>query len=440
VILALLVAGLHAATPAAQGARFQGAPHVVPDTLLVVTLAEAIRRATSLDPDYVRAVGQVADAEWGRRAARLAFIIPSLTVSTDATKYSTEFFNVGTGQQQSRAVNARLNAGYEIFSSLKFSDLTSTAADLEGAQAGELDQRFRTALLTESDYYGVLRSRELSRVAAERLRRAQEQLGVARARVVSGAEVQSDSLQLVLEVTQSRISLVRQESALRIARLQLGRRIGAPTAVDAAPIDSVVPELAIGLPEAISAALDQGPLYRQARASERAAAADLRGLRGSYLPSVSLNAANTRFDDSFFPAARVVSAITLTVSLPLWDLGQREIGITRARVAHDVARAVRSDLERGVVRDVTEGFDAYETARQTIELAGVAFVAAREHFRVQDLRYRSGATTILDLLDAQFSLTQAEAEVVQARYAARLALAGIEVLLGRRLSPNKDVP
>jgi outer membrane protein len=435
VILALLVAGLHAATPA-----LQGAPRAAPDTLPVVTLAEAIRRATSLDPDYVRAVGQVDNAESGRRAARLAFIIPSLSVSTDATKYSTEFFNVGTGQLQSAAVNGRLNAGYELFSVRKFSDLTGAAAALEGAQAGELDQRFRTALLIESDYYGVLQARELSRVAAERLRRAQEQLGVARARVVSGAEVQTDSLQLVLEVTQSRIGVVRQESALRVARLQLGRRIGAPTAVDAAPIDSVVPELPIRLPEAVSAALDQGPLYRQARASERAAAAELRGLRGNYLPSANLSASNTRFDDSFFPSARVVSSITLTVSLPIWDLGQREISLTQARVARDVARAVRSDLERGVLRDVTEGFDAYETARQTIELTGVALVAARENFRVQELRYRSGATTILDLLDAQFRLTQAEAEVVQARYAARLALAGLEVLLGRRLSPNKDLP
>jgi len=59
---------------------------------------------------------------------------------------------------------------------------------------------------------------------------------------------------------------------------------------------------------------------------------------------------------------------------------------------------------------------------------------------VQQARYRAGASTILDLLDAQAGLTEAQAEVVQARYAARLALAGLEAILGRRLFSDKDHP
>jgi outer membrane protein TolC len=52
---------------------------------------------------------------------------------------------------------------------------------------------------------------------------------------------------------------------------------------------------------------------------------------------------------------------------------------------------------------------------------------------VQDQRYRAGAATILELVDAQVQLTQAGADVVQTRYATRLALAGLESILGRRL-------
>ena len=48
-------------------------------------------------------------------------------------------------------------------------------------------------------------------------------------------------------------------------------------------------------------------------------------------------------------------------------------------------------------------------------------------------RYREGATTILDLLEAQVALSEAEAALVQARFATRLALAQIEALLGRRV-------
>jgi len=69
-------------------------------------------------------------------------------------------------------------------------------------------------------------------------------------------------------------------------------------------------------------------------------------------------------------------------------------------------------------------------------MVGVA--VSTETYRVQGARYREGETTILDLLEAQVALSQSEAELVQARYAARLALSHIEARLGRRLfqDPN----
>ncbi|MGH7713428.1 MAG: TolC family protein, partial [Gemmatimonadaceae bacterium] len=62
---------------------------------------------------------------------------------------------------------------------------------------------------------------------------------------------------------------------------------------------------------------------------------------------------------------------------------------------------------------------------------GVA--VSTENYRVQRARYREGATTILDLLEAQVALSEAEASLVQSRFATRLALAQIESLLGRRV-------
>jgi multidrug efflux system outer membrane protein len=416
----------------------RGAP--AQEAVPTVTLTEALHRAIRLDPDYVRAVGQIDNAEWGRRAARLAFIIPALTAQLDATRYSAEFFNLGTGQPQSSAVTATLAGSYEIFRYSKFTDLSATQADLEGAQASALQQRFRTAFQVESSYYGVLATQALYRVAQERLRRAEEQLAVGRARVVSGAAVQSDSLQLKVEATRGQIDLARANTLLQVAQLELGRRVGERGPVAAAPPDSAPPlELPITLADAVAEALHQGPQYLAARATERRAGALLSGVKGEYLPSVELSGANQTFDSKFFPTARNISSVTLTVKLPLWDLGQREIAVTQARVDRDVSRAIREDLERGALRDVTEAYEAYRTARATVDLSRTALGAASENFRVQDARYRSGATTIVELLDAQITLTQAEADVVQADFTTRQALAGLEVILGRRLFPNKDV-
>jgi outer membrane protein len=406
-----------------------------------VTLDQAIARAARLDPNYVRALGQVDNAEWGRRAALAVFVLPSLGVSIDATRYSTEFFNIGTGRNQSDAVNATFQASYDLFNARKLADLGRTRAELESADAGELEQRFRSALLTEADYYDVLQNQELARVAADRTRRAEEGLGIARARVVSGAAVQSDSLQLVLELTQARTDQLRRDAALRVARLQLGRRVGEAGPVDAEPVDTApAPELPLGLDEAVQLAVTQGPQYRAARAGERAAAALLKAERGQYLPQVTLLGTHVRFDDSFFPSARNVSSIALSVSLPIWDDGRRELAISQARVNRDVSRAIREDLERAARPDVTQAYEAYVTARATAALSSTGVLVAQENYRVQESRYRAGSTTILDVLDAQIRLTQSEADLVQARYAARLALAGLEAILGHRLFTNRNVP
>ncbi len=411
------------------------------DSLPRVTLDQAIARATRLDPNYVRALGQVDNAEWGRRAAIAVFVLPSLSASIDATRYSTDFFNIGTGVPQNSSIIATLQARYELFSGRKFADLGRTAAELEGAEATELQQRFQSALQTESDYYSVLQNQELGRVARERIRRAGEGLAIARARVTSGAAVQSDSLQLTLELTQARLDQLQLDAALRVAQLQLGRRIGDAGPVDAAPLDTLpAADLPLPLPEAVEMAVRQGPQYRAARASERAAAAALRAERGAYLPQVAVTATHTRFDVKFFPGARNVSSIALGVTLPIWDDGRREIVVTQARVNRDVSRAIREDLERAARRDVTAGYEAYRTAQATTALSRTAVLVAKENYRVQESRYRAGATTILDVLDAQVRLTQAEADLVQSRYAARLALAGLEAILGHRLFTNRNVP
>ncbi|HEY6092602.1 MAG TPA: TolC family protein [Gemmatimonadales bacterium] len=413
-----------------------------PDSLPQITLTEALQRAAQLDPNYVSALGQVDNAAWARRNAFAAFILPAVTVSVNAQRSNPlgflfagdTFFVVKTTWQ------GQLTARYDLFlGGQKFAELSRSAAELEGAHAGELRQRFATALLTESDYYAVLQNAELDRVARERLRRAQEQLTVARARVSSGAAVQTDSLNLRLEFTRAQVGVLKQESALRVARLELGRRVGAAGPVDAAPLDTVAaPELPLSLAEAISQAARQGPEYRTAAANERAASAAYRAELGNFLPHASLTFNAFSFDTAFFPSLRHQTSFSLGVSFPIWNGGQRELALSRARVAKDIASARRNDLDRAVQHDVSAAYDAYVTSRASAELAQEGLVVARESFRVQQTRYQSGATTILDLLDAEVNLSQAEADLVQARYGTRLALAGLESILGKRLFTDKE--
>ena len=410
------------------------------DTLPRVTLTEALQRAARLDPNYVAALGQVDNAVWARRNAFAVFVLPSVSLALNMQRSNPPGFSV-TGGFKTVWIG-QLSARYDMFTGgQKLAELTRSAAALDGAHAGELAQRFATALLTESDYYAVLAGNELDRVARERLRRAQQQLAIARARVISGAAVSTDSLNLRLEFTRAQVGQLEQASTLRLARLELGRRVGLDGPADAAPLDTVpAPELPLPLAEAIAQAAVQGPQYRIAAANERAARASYRSQLGAYLPRATLTFGATAFDTVFFPNLFKQTTFGLSVSVPLWDNGQRELALSRARVSRDVARALREDMDRAVLHDVTAAYDAYVVARATTALASEGVLVARESFRVQQNRYSAGATTILDLLEAQVNLSEAEAALVQARYGTRLALAGLEAILGRRLFTDKGTP
>src|SRR2546425_5057466 len=158
----------------AAGAVPLAAPTAAPDdSLPAVTLAEALRRAAGLDPDYVQAIGQVDNAVWARRSAFAVFILPSVALSTQANQYAPAFFNFATLRPEKYAVQAQVSLQYDLFTGgQKVAELTRSAAALDGAHAGELRARFATALATESIYYAVLAGGRGTRRAGPRARQA----------------------------------------------------------------------------------------------------------------------------------------------------------------------------------------------------------------------------------------------------------------------------
>jgi outer membrane protein TolC len=433
-MIATLLAALQLALPAAQGAV--PAAQQAQDSVMVVTLADALQRAANVDPNYVAALRNIVDAKWQQRAAYAAFIIPATTLSATQTRSNREVFNFGTGEFANRLTQAQVDMRLNLFRGLsKFFEAGQAGATVAQADANELAARFETALLTESDYYDVLAQRELTRVVEERVRRAEEQLAIARARVTAGAAVQTDSLQLLLELTRARVELLRQRATLRVARIQLGRRIGVPGPVDAAPLDTLPSgPLPITEQEAVQEALQEGPNYRAAAAGARAAERAYSAAMGGYLPRIDLFATYQTFGDEFLlPDDSRRWIYGFSINFPIWNNAQREIQLSQAKSNREVARSVRDDTEREVRRDVIAAYEVFETARASADLAEDAVVVARENLRVNQERYRVGSTTILDLLTSQVSMVEAEAALVQALQAERLALAGLEALLGRRI-------
>jgi len=434
----VIAAALLVAVQASMGlAGVAAPPPAVPvnDTIPVVSLAEALESAAHVDPNYVAALRQVGDAAWVRRSAWSAFLLPSVNFQWSLSQFSPEQFNIGTNAVTDRLTTYALSGSYDVFrGGAKFHELAGAGAAVDGAAAGELQARYQTALATESDYYDVIAQRQLLTVSEERVRRAAEQLSVARARVLSGAAVQSDSLQLLLELTRAQVNELVQRAALTISRLQLGRRIGRDGPVDAAQPETVqFQELPLSLSSAVAEATRTSPALLVARAQQRLAETAFKAERASYLPRLSLFATWQGFDEDLIPDATNRTVIGASLSLPLFDGGARELRVFRAGTARRVADAEAADALRAAARDVTEAYETHTTARAASVLAERGVTVARENLRVQMERYTGGATTIIELITAQVDLAEAESVLVQARFATRLALAGIEAILGRRL-------
>jgi multidrug efflux system outer membrane protein len=200
------------------------------------------------------------------------------------------------------------------------------------------------------------------------------------------------------------------------------------------PIDSSAPPpLPISQSEAVAEMRERGPDIEAARADERRASALLAAQRERYLPEITVGATTGAYDAELFPSALKRSQIAVGVTIPIWNAGLRELSVARARGERNITRALRQDQERAAAELIAEVYHGYQTARAGIELARIGVTVATENYRVQDARHREGATNILDVREAQVALSESEAALVQSRYAARLALAQLEALLGRRL-------
>ncbi len=76
---------------------------------------------------------------------------------------------------------------------------------------------------------------------------------------------------------------------------------------------------------------------------------------------------------------------------------------------------------------------ALEAAAAQIDVGRTSVASAQESLRMQQERYRLGASTIVDLLTAETALNQAEVTLVQARYNYLIARATLEALVGHTL-------
>jgi outer membrane protein len=409
----------------------------------VVTLADAIRLSQRVQPDVVRAAADVRTAGARRRSAWGAFL-PTLSASSSAS----EFFSEGasridpvtglltTGNTSNRSLSTSLSASVDLFTGFRRgAELSAARANENAADASLIDARFQQRLTTTNQFLDALAAGQLLRVRETSVRRAEEQLKVSVARLRAGSATRSDSLRSLVTLGNARLDQLTAQTDLAAAEANLARLIGETGRVGAADDPAFYAMLPALDPQELRVeAESKSPRVQSAAASASASRATARASRSTYWPSLTL-AANTGWNGSRVNDYDLLNQRQVSLSLRwnIFDGFDRELTIAQREADLDVAEANVSDVRRGVQADLELRLAELEAATARIEITQTSVAAAREDIRVQQERYRLGASTIVDVLTSQEALNQAEVDVVNARFDYLRAKAQLEALIGRSL-------
>jgi len=105
--------------------------------------------------------------------------------------------------------------------------------------------------------------------------------------------------------------------------------------------------------------------------------------------------------------------------------------VTAARDQYDQAGATIREVREGLETAVAKAWNDLETARQTFLLLESSIARAEENVRLQDLSFREGQATSLDVIDARLGLARAQIDRSQSAYQFDVALARLLELSGQ---------
>ena len=175
------------------------------------------------------------------------------------------------------------------------------------------------------------------------------------------------------------------------------------------------PEVPAGLPSTLIA---RRPDVQAAEQEIVAANAEIGAARAAYFPAISLTGSGglqSTALSALFSSGAGLWSVAAGAAQPIFTAGR-----TRSQVALAEARRQEATLNyeatvKEAFREVSDALIGYSKAREFREQQGLLFTAAQDARRLADIRYRGGATSYLEVLDADTRLFNAEIGQADAR-------------------------
>jgi outer membrane protein len=396
-----------------------------------------------------------------------------------------------------------LSLGYSL-SGRTFFELGSAKSNRKATEAGIRAAAYNLESAVTAQYLIALRARDAVEVALHQLDRAAENLELAQARVEVGAVIPTDGKQAEVEEGRARVALIEAESLHRTEKLRLVEQLGVHSDGAFELVSEFgIFQPSWSREELVDRAMTVHPQLRAYQAQERAGKAQVRQAWSSYFPSLFLQATwsgrareigdqeyllkqyrdgvqgsqkNCQFwnelasglngpltgyprdcsgivpepkteagilaaNDVFpFDFRKEPMSLYVQVSFPIFQGLGRHRQVEEARALAEDARLNRRAEELRLQTAVTQAYDELQTVIQIVEIENRNREVADEQLDLAQERYRLGAATFLELLEAQSSVAAAERDFLNARYRFHGALWALEAAVGERLRPETISP
>ena len=416
-----------------------------------VTADDAVRRALEVSHVSAAAGERAAASEFVVKAADAA-ALPSLSLSASATERSSvpeyripipvapgteapvlvpdirETYGAGVRAQQvlyaGGAIDAQRRAA-RFESSAQTAQKAATDADL--------------ALQARSAYWEAVRAAASLEATRAQEKRALRLADDTKAMLDAGVAVRADLLAAQERAARARLQVVRAEAASGNALGQLRSLLSVPLddEVELASSLALLPPDVPRSREALQAeALERRPETRVLAAQREALKARETLAAAPGKPSLAAQAQYdyARPNQRYFPQQdewKGSWAVSLGASFSVFDGGKWRADVAGSRAVQRAADQEIEELRRRIRLEVETSLRDFQAALSAVASADLAREAAAESEKAAQERREAGLAALLEVLDAQSQLANAETEQIQVRAAAWTAAARLGRATGR---------
>jgi outer membrane protein, multidrug efflux system len=276
---------------------------------------------------------------------------------------------------------------------------------------------------------------ELLEATRETLVTREDSFRLTKLKFDNGAASELDLRQAESLLEGARVTLAQTRRQRALDENALALLIGQPVPSDLPPAlplaqQKLLADIPAGLPSDL---LDRRPDVRQAERQLIAANANIGAARAAFFPRITLTgSAGTASSElsGLFKSGSFATTVASQLLLPIFDAGRNQGNLQAAQAARDIALAQYEKAIQSAFREVADALAGRATFGEQLRAQQAQAAAEEVRTKLADLRYRNGAASYLDVLDAQRSLFAARQAVVQVQLAQAQNLVTFYKVLG----------